>query len=420
MGKINLNNLLGNHYIGSVENYNKRMENLNLLYEEFYKNNPYMKIIETIRTTAINQNTNEKFTSYISAREIFYNENKEVLDEYYSSSKTIDTLMIKKNDVFQEDFIIEYDKILLQQITLYRDQIVESYNLNIIETDIKDINSVILLRNYNVLLSSMFIIEPALWVKIILNDLSFYKKEDKNEVVNLLNPLKFDVINKTHNDYIKIYGYNSASDEYVIFDYKNTFENSKNTFNIENHMGKKCGVTKKPNTNELILKEDFSIKGLINLIYFLIAIDKKNTITKDLRVEIEKRIKTSIISKGKHKPYSKSDIDSSESKEFIPKKLNKNIILLFYYLDKYLQIFKHDRRENNEINITRISEYFGNYISPKHKGLSKSNVKKSLEKMRVKYPSQMAVLKGLDLKPNQIQNLLTNSIPDIEKFIKKI
>lgn len=420
MGKINSNNILGNQYIGSIENYNKRMENLHKAGEIYIKSNNFMKLLEDTIKIIQTQHLLDSFISHIFVREFFYNENKDVIDKFnLNRDNSFEALFSDHVEISQEDFIIEFDKSILKKICELRNQIVHNYSLRIDENDVEKGETIYLLKNSQLLMVSQFILEPELWFKIILNDLAYSSVKDKNEIISSLRSLCPEVERRTNNNYIKIYDRNNASEEKNNFNYEDIFESQFRQINIDELIGLKAIDKNKNNPNKLELHDEYSIQGLINLIYVLLSLNKSETLDSlDLEKSIEKTIKESI-TKRENPPYPKINFDDSVPKLLIPIEMKKKIIRLFYYLDKYSKIFDH-RKEKGQANTERLSNYFHEFFSQNQNIFNKSIVKRMLQDIKGKEKSDKDVSKDIGLTPNQIQNLLTNSIPDIEKFIKNL
>lgn len=404
----------------SMEKFNLRIENFHKAGEIYMKNNPFMELIEGTIKISQTQQLLDSFISHIFAREIFYNENKDVIDKFNSNrDNSFKALFNLKVEITQEDFIIEFDKSMLKKICELKNQIVHNYSLRIDENDLEKGAVIYLLKNNQLLMASQFILEPELWHKIILNDLAYSSVKDKNEIISSLRLLYPEVERRTNNKYIKIYDWNNASEEKNNFNYENTFGSQFGQINIEELIGLKTIDKIKNNPNKLLLQDEYSIQGLINLIYVLLLLNKSERLDSlVLKKSIEKTIKESII-KRKSPPYSKINFDDSIPKMIIPIDMKKKIICLFFYLDNNLQVFDHNKLKN-KINITIISNYFDTYIHSNSRGFSKSSVRNELIAIKGLNLSEKELAERIGLKLHTIKEFLTNSIIDIEEFLGNI
>lgn len=389
-------------------------------YNDLYKNHNYMKDIEKILSSANARGINDIFITHIAAREIFYNENKTVLDNY-KAPDNFEKLFSSNKPITQEEFLYNIDIKLLSKIFECSNELSKIYSLRIYDDEVDKIDSVILIDNYEKLFASQFILEQKLWFKIVLHDILLLRKENKSSIISNLKMLKHDVIHRTNQEYIKIYKWGNVSEEFGIFNYDSIFEDPYFSINMDKIIGKKHDLHNTILGIKLILRKEYKIKGLTNLIYACLTMNSAKKLSKNQLNTIKTLINNSI-EPEETTLNCKNEIINLPIERFITKEKVDIIILLFYYLDQFLKAFCHKRR-NNRINITKISNYFNDYLYKYeneiiHKGLSGSSVKKKLESYSNEFPNKKDVTKKLGLAPHSIEEILFNLPDDIDKYLK--
>lgn len=396
-------------------------------YNDFYKNHNYLKDIEKILSSANARGINDVFIAHIAAREIFYNENKTILDNYKAPG-IFKKLSSNKKTITQEEFLYNIDTKLLSKIFECSNELSKIYSLRIDEDEVDKIDSVILIDNYEKLFVSQFIIEQELWSKIVLNDLFVSKNENKSSIISNLKMLYHDVSYRTNQDYIKTYEcfyapveFGSVSKEYEIFNYDSIFEDPYYPISIDEIIGRKHNLNKLKLENKLILRKEYKIKGLANLIYACLTMNSVKKLSKNQLNTLKTLINNSV-EPEEITLNCKNEIINLPIERFITKEKVDIIILLFYYLDQFLKAFCHNRR-NNRINITKISNYFNDYLYKFeneiiHKGLSGSSVKKKLESYSNEFSNKKDVTKKLGLAPHSIEEILFNKSDNIDEYLK--